>query len=188
MKDDSDNTDEPTSTPTHTVEKVDIAVGRPTPGEDYYRFSITDALRHAGVTDETVNETSLLLRPEQGESNELIAHLISNEYARDGRTNSQWRGIISPDSSETYRISLTTDHLEPLGFDLDNDLPIVNVWAGDGILSFERVDERELPYNINEDVKEIMKEYGLSIQQATYALEEDVDPQKVANEADESTR
>lgn len=164
------------------IQKVDVAIARPIPGEDLYRITITKALSNLDVPAEEYENGSLLFRPEQGEESELIAHLITGETARDGRTNPNWRGIISLSEGTVFRITMRADMLESLGIDLDDGHPILNIWSGDGIVMFEAVDEKEVTFKKE---TEVLEQYGLTQREAdTYrAVEiEDRTPAEVADE------
>jgi len=183
MTDNSDHESAGEDSESTSIAKVDVAIGRPIPGENLYRFSITDALKHIGFTGEDAAESSLLLRPEKGEKQELVAHVISGELAQGGRgrTDSKWRTIRAPESSSTYRITLRADQLEPLGFDLDESLPIVNIWAGDDLLVFERVDEKQIAHPQRAKVKQAMENHDLSHREASYAVKHGIDPSELSD-------
>jgi len=140
---DGENGGDETSPTTHTVDKVDYAVGKPLKTGEGYRFTITHAVEHAGVDADNAEDSSLLFELDR-EGPELVAHIVEGETAKTGRASEQWRSIISNNGNPPYRVQLNPKHLERLGFDLTEATtspeshPLVDVWAGDGIIVFEK--------------------------------------------------
>lgn len=109
-----------------------------------WSFTLTDPLKHMGVTDEmlTSGDDPVIVfdRPDDAHGNphnELMGVLKMGITDGRGATNARKiMGMNLPNGS--YRLRFTDDALNEIGVNCDidtGDPPVIEVWAGDGVIS-----------------------------------------------------
>jgi len=122
-------------------------------GKVEHRITITDAIKHMGLTEEKANNTSFWFDPEAAVDEDgtkiIPGTALFGDDRADGKTSKLARSLQVTGvrgENPAYSIGIPRPVLEELGFtDDDNRGELIDVYASqDGLLAFGEVETREI--------------------------------------------
>lgn len=157
---DKDPTIQTHSEPERDIQRIETVAGHPV--ESGVKIPVTRPLTQLGVTADNCDDMTILFEHEPDDPASVPIYSVDNKsmfvgqllpIGLGGRSKTQTRSVLHPHSGTHYQVHLPYPCVEAIGISRDADLPLISVWAGDGVLGFQRAERTQhVAYDTDIDV------------------------------------
>lgn len=157
---DKDPTIQTHSEPERDIQLIETVAGHPV--ESGVKIPVTRPLKQLGVTADNCDDMTILFEHDPDDPGSVPVHTVDNKpmfvgqllpVGLGGRSNRQTRSVLHPHSGTHYQVHLPYPCVEAIGISPDDELPLISVWAGDGVLGFQRAERTQhVAYDSDVDV------------------------------------
>ena len=152
------------------------------PADGGYRFAATQALEQAGYTRsdaESDVEASVRLGQPGEDAQALTGVLLTGSNVDSGRNDPNYRKILRTGGS--LAVAVSKADLDAIGVDhSENTRPVVDVWAGEGVIAFAPIETRVI--HVDTELDPVRALPDVLEQDYRAVVEEEMDPEEWAEQ------